>query len=128
MTLIDNIFLSVKSCQLWNILDFVMLSTFITSFSLKIVSYRNVVRNYSWWDQFYMAHQANSSSVNIKCDGGLYFASQDFKQKKRKVNWGTCQLRRNQIRNFKKSTKFEDPSAAELDLGSGFFIPELWDF
>ncbi|CBY41985.1 unnamed protein product [Oikopleura dioica] len=37
-------------CQLWNILDFVMLSTFITSFSLKIVSYQNVSKNYKWWD------------------------------------------------------------------------------
>ncbi|CBY32382.1 unnamed protein product [Oikopleura dioica] len=54
-------------CQLWNILDFVMLSTFITSFSLKIVSYQNVSRNYKWWDSKGESYSMNSTEFNISC-------------------------------------------------------------
>ena len=54
-------------CQLWNILDFVMLSTFITSFSLKIVSYQNVSRNYKWWDSKGESYNMNSTEFNISC-------------------------------------------------------------
>ncbi|CBY12096.1 unnamed protein product [Oikopleura dioica] len=54
-------------CQLWNILDFVMLSTFITSFSLKIVSYQNVSKNYKWWDSKGESYSMNSTEFNISC-------------------------------------------------------------
>ena len=86
--------------QLWKILDFVMLSTFITSFSLKAVSYRyytfrtvdlkmnlrlpkmtlsNVNKWYGKWNELFDKWDVTPYEVNVACkenDGQLsYHAS-----------------------------------------------------
>jgi hypothetical protein len=52
-----------------------MLSTFITSFSLKVVSYENVKRNYKFWKDLAKLKETDVSNFDIKCIDGAYVAT-----------------------------------------------------